>query len=196
MIESLEGEVWKPVVGFLGYDISNMGRIRSYRKLTHDAEGKINGSIVADKVQRMLNPKPARNSKRPFVTFRVNGKRINKPVHSIVALAFLGPCPIGLETCHWDDDNTNNQVSNLRYDTRTANRLDAIRNGKTPSGENHCCATITDNEVAEIRELFAKGGITYTEVGQKYHKTKSTTWAIVNGKSRKKSGGPIKGIDY
>jgi hypothetical protein len=50
-------------------------------------------------------------------------------VHSLVALAFLGPCPEGLECCHWDGDPGNNRPGNLRWDTSSANLLDRQRHG-------------------------------------------------------------------
>jgi HNH endonuclease/NUMOD4 motif len=50
-------------------------------------------------------------------------------VHLIVLEAFEGECPEGLEACHWDDVPSNNKLSNLRWDTRIANRADMARNG-------------------------------------------------------------------
>ena len=49
--------------------------------------------------------------------------------HVLVLEAFKGPCPTGKESCHWDDDGLNNNIDNLRWDTRRRNVADAIRNG-------------------------------------------------------------------
>ena len=45
------------------------------------------------------------------------GKRKQFLVHDLVALAFIGPKPAGMQTCHNNDDKRNNIASNLRYDT-------------------------------------------------------------------------------
>jgi len=51
-------------------------------------------------------------------------------VHRLVLTAFTGPCPTGLEACHFPDTNpSNNYLENLRWDTRSANQKDAVRSG-------------------------------------------------------------------
>lgn len=50
-------------------------------------------------------------------------------VHQAVLLAWIGPRPDGMEACHNDGNHKNNTVENLRWDTRSANRLDAIKHG-------------------------------------------------------------------
>lgn len=42
-------------------------------------------------------------------------------VHQLVMLAFVGPCPEGLEIDHIDLDTGNNSVGNLRYVTHQEN---------------------------------------------------------------------------
>jgi hypothetical protein len=47
----------------------------------------------------------------------------------LVLLAHRGECPPGQQACHWDDDNTNNAVANLRWDWPENNVADRRRNG-------------------------------------------------------------------
>src|SRR5699024_9639299 len=60
-------------------------------------------------------------------------------VHRLVMEAFVGPCPEGMEVCHWNDNASDNRLSNLRYDTRSANTMDMIRNGRhNHARKTHC----------------------------------------------------------
>ena len=46
-----------------------------------------------------------------------NGQRFFR-VHRLVLSAFVGPCPVGMEACHFPDRNpSNNHLENLRWDT-------------------------------------------------------------------------------
>lgn len=73
----------------------------------------------------------------------LNGKAYSRPVHALVALAFLGPRPDGEEIRHLDGDPSNNCVENLRYGTHAENVRDKIMHG-TNVGANaaktHCPA--------------------------------------------------------
>ncbi len=50
-------------------------------------------------------------------------------VHVLVLTAFRGHCPAGMEGCHNDGDPKNNRLSNLRWDTHSANQKDGFRHG-------------------------------------------------------------------
>lgn len=105
------GEEWRPVVGHEGaYEVSNLGRVRSRVR-------NPNGRIMSGAVN---------SSGR--IQVKLAGKLTQ--VHRVVMEAFVGPVPDGLEVLHWDDDPTNNALSNLRYGTRGENLHDLVRNGK------------------------------------------------------------------
>jgi hypothetical protein len=60
-------------------------------------------------------------------------------VYNLVAAAFLGPKPPGLEVCHDDGDASNTAADNLRYDTRTANERDKQLHGTHHNSvKTHC----------------------------------------------------------
>jgi phage FluMu protein Com len=50
-------------------------------------------------------------------------------VHWLVARAFLGPRPDGMEIRHLDGDYQNCTASNLLYGTKSENALDAVQHG-------------------------------------------------------------------
>jgi hypothetical protein len=110
----MTAETWKPIPGFPGYDVSDQGRVRSYRRVHGFGEW-----IVANEPQRILRPGTDPNGYK-FVQL-MNGDRRVIRVQALVMLAFVGPCPEGFEICHNDGTRANNSLANLRYDTHTAN---------------------------------------------------------------------------
>jgi hypothetical protein len=122
-----EIETWLPVVGWEGlYDVSDQGRVRSVDRIVRYSDGR-----QAKFRAQVLTLKRNGKYRRLYVGLCRNGIHHYSYVHTLVLEAHVGPCPSGLECCHWDDDPTNNHVSNLRWDTRTANRQDALRNGRS-----------------------------------------------------------------
>ena len=54
-------------------------------------------------------------------TFFINGKYVGRRIHQVVAECYLGPCPVGLEVDHIDNNKTNNHYTNLQYLTKANN---------------------------------------------------------------------------
>lgn len=116
-------ERWKPVKGYEGiYEVSDHGRVRSLDRtvLRNEHEMKQKGRILKQYALR---------GKHRMVKMARNGTRRNAYVHQLVATAFIGERPEGMEVCHWDDNPQNNHVSNLRWGTHGDNMRDMNRNG-------------------------------------------------------------------
>lgn len=132
---SLEGEIWKDVVGYEGlYQVSNMGRIAT---LSHTIECLSDYNGI--KVKKTFNIKQCLRKlylgKHGYVecTLR-NGKRIKlMKVHRIVAEAFI-PNPQNLSSVnHKDEDKTNNHIDNLEWCTHKYNSNYGTRNKRIKS---------------------------------------------------------------
>lgn len=115
-------EIWKPIPGAPRYQASSEGRIKGPRRILKPQNHPLGYRIVS-------------------VEF--DGRFTSKTVHSLVALAFLGPRPAGKEVAHWDGDKTNNGPFNLRYCTHAENMADNKRNGVW-CGHRPSKATITE----------------------------------------------------
>ncbi|MDM3894746.1 NUMOD4 motif-containing HNH endonuclease [Mycobacterium intracellulare] len=125
-------EAWRPVVGWEGlYEVSDQGRVRSVERIVQF------GSQTRTVRSTIL--KPGETTKGALYVVLSNGRPKNRRVHQLVLEAFVGPCPPGMEGCHWDDDKKNNALTNLRWDTHSANELDKVRNGgHTNASKTHC----------------------------------------------------------
>ncbi len=74
-----------------------------------------------------------------IVAFSRGGVVTKFPVHRLVLLTFAGPNPEGTEACHNNGDRTDNRATNLRWDSRSANRLDAVaHNTHNNSSKTYC----------------------------------------------------------
>lgn len=119
----LDGEEWRDIVGWEGlYKISSYGRVLSYRRYPDG---------------RFLKPGLASHG-YPTVML---GRKNSRTLHSLVAEAFIGPCPPGCEVRHQDDDRQNPRADNLLYGTRSANIYDAVERGRWSQGGKAARAT-------------------------------------------------------
>lgn len=106
-------------------------------------------------------------------------------VHRLVLEAFVGPCPEGMEACHWDNNGLNCKLSNLRWDTPVNNQRDRIRHGTDNQGENprlgeECgWAVLTEKKVLRIRRLYKKGWGGYKRLGKRFRVDWSTIRDVV-----------------
>jgi hypothetical protein len=105
-------EEWRPVVGFPDYEVSSLGRVRSYKQ----------------RAPRILRHGSNRCGYAQ-VRLCIQGILHTRTVHTLVAEAFHGPRPEGLEVRHLDGTRTNNQASNLTYATRLVNMRDQLIHG-------------------------------------------------------------------
>jgi HNH endonuclease len=82
--------------------------------------------------------KPAEQTHYRVRLYR-DGKGATKLVHKLVAEAFIGDCPPGMEVCHGDGNYLNNRASNLSYGTHSQNMQDMVRHGTSYSAnKTHC----------------------------------------------------------
>lgn len=127
-------ERWLPVVGYEGlYEVSNMGRVRGVDRLEVTKAGYTR--------QRRGKVRSLKQNRDGYMVVMLSreGKRRTVKVHRLVLEAFVGPCPEGHEACHYNDDPADNRLQNLRWDTRSENLLDQVRNGiHRHSRTTHC----------------------------------------------------------
>lgn len=150
-----EREIWKPVPGFEGYEVSNLGRVRSVDREV------VQTSPWGGFIRRRLRGKILAPGSHPDGHLLVNLSIGNKPhmrrVHCLVLLTFVGEPPAGMEGCHNNGKPTDNRLSNLRYDTPKGNNADKLRHGTHQRGEAQGAARLRREDVRQIRSSNLPG---------------------------------------
>lgn len=109
-IESIDGEIWKPILGYKDYFVSNMGRIKHYVK-TYDAYCLLT---------------PQKNVLNGYYYVGISGK--NLALHRIVAHSFVdGETQDNNTVNHIDGNKDNNKASNLEWMSQSSNNIHSYR---------------------------------------------------------------------
>ena len=128
-------EIWRAVKDFEGsYEVSSLGQVRSLDRQVPSCRGRTRAAPG-----RVLSPTRTKGGYAQ-VSLRGSGRRRTAHVHSLVLEAFVGPRPRpGMEACHGDGDSSNDRLSNLRWDTNSANHYDAVRHRSHFQSSKTCC---------------------------------------------------------
>jgi hypothetical protein len=120
MVSQPTPERWRPVDAVPGYEVSDLGRVRSLDR--YEARG---ARMVRVRVGRLLR---LATSDRGYRVVSLAG--VPRKVHRLVAVAFLGPAPAGRpEVNHLDGNKRNNRATNLEWSDRPGNMLHAYARG-------------------------------------------------------------------
>jgi hypothetical protein len=200
MSEQTIAEEWRTVNGFLGYEVSNLGRVRSWR--TGGGRGvRLRERCTVLKPTRLPN---GYYQVRFPVGKKSSGRKYPRTIyrcfylHRLVLEHFFGPCPGGMEACHASGDKSDNSVSNLRWDTPAGNARDKYRHGTVLFGERNPSMKLTDEQVREMIALRPTTPI--ADLAERYGVTQQTVSRICKGVKRKNLAGwpdarPVEGPD-
>lgn len=137
-----EVEIWKNAVGFNGYQVSTLGRIRSMRRRTC----------------KILRARPLPLGYVQIGLFRDDGSRKPTFLHRLILMTFVGPAPEGKpHVNHIDFNRSNNRLSNLEWISRAENQRHTARAGRMARGERNSGAKLNREQIATIRDLRASG---------------------------------------
>ena len=173
--DDLDGEQWAPIEGHNGYQVSNYGRIKSFKL----------------GIPKILKPAINRDN---YLICRLSAKSVSKSytVHRLVAKAFISNPENKREVNHIDGCKFNSVVSNLEWVTPGENRKHAFDTGLTKAqrGEENGMAKLKNSDAVYIREN--PGKLTLEQLAKKFGIDKTNASLIQRGKTFKEVGGRIR----
>lgn len=173
-------EIWRIVKGYEGlYEVSNLGRVRSIDRIVWDYDPrwenkrsrKLRGRILSQANQDYLS-----------VMLSKDGIESSYSVHRLVLEAFAGPCPDGMEACHWDGNSKNNRIDNLRWDTRKNNHIDKQRHGTNNAGQDNPMSATGRERRYLVKADWESGKYTLADLSTKFDMNEADIVKLLNGK--------------
>ncbi len=160
-------EIWRPIPGFAAYAVSDLGRVKRVVPGKRSRECRVAKPWIS-------------NHGYETVGLFMDGKNHKRLIHRLVCETFHGPAPVaGSQVAHGDGTRRNNRADNLRWASRSENMEDArghgtmaigVRHGRsvcperTPRGEKHGHAKLTEHDVIVIRGISGKSGRAVAEM--------------------------------
>jgi hypothetical protein len=156
-------EIWLPVIGYEGYyEVSDHGNVRSLDRIVTCTD-LLNGTprqrqwVMKGRVLAVSLTSPTRRGVYRKVQLARDGKSRPYLVYVLVARAFLGPLPEGMETRHGSAGQLEDSVWNLSYGTHDENQHDRVRDQTNPVGIRNGQSKLTEQIVLECRTRHAAG---------------------------------------
>lgn len=167
---------YRNIDSFPGYRVGSDGSVWSCwaRVYTPGVKGC---RYALGTIWRRLKP----DSSGTYLTVALSRK--TRHVHRLVLEAFVGPCPHGMEACHFPSrDTNNNAVSNLRWDTHIENVSHKVLHGTHLRGLRNPKCKLTPQQVRAIRIIYEAGGVQQSDIAALYGVTRQLIWRIIKRK--------------
>jgi transposase-like protein len=154
-VQVVESTRWQVIPYAPAYEVSDRGDVR---RVTPQS-GTHKGLVLRGSVSRWG---------RRHVTLREGGRNVDRPVHRLVAEAFVPGRFPGAVVNHIDGNPLNNAATNLEWVLPRDNEAHAVRLGLKVYGEGIVHARLTADAVREARARYAAGGVTVTALAREY----------------------------
>jgi hypothetical protein len=158
-------EIWRAVINHEGYEVSNLGQVRSLDR-SWPQRTRHGTWCTFHKKGRVLSPG---TQKSGHVTVAL-GRGNSRLVHQLVCEAFHGSRPEGLEVRHLDGDCVNNAATNVAWGTRSQNIRDRKWHGNP--------VILSVDAVRSIRELLSEGDLSGREIAARFGVHEATISAV------------------
>lgn len=141
-------EEWREVPDFPDYEVSDQGRVRSWKRM---GNGAVQGGRA--KTPHIITPKMLNTYGHKFVETWENKKRTKHNLHRLVLTVFDRPPREGERALHKNNDPADNRVDNLYWGSAADNSADMVRAGHSQRGEKNTKAKLTERDVHLIQRM-------------------------------------------
>ncbi len=142
-----EGVEFRQVPNYPGYAVSRCGRVASSKPKR--GRGPSTGWNVLSGWRR--------RDGYLSVSLCGGGNKVSRFVHRLVLMAWVGPCPDGMECRHLNGDPADNRMENLAWGTKQENQADRVRHNTDNRGSRHPLTKLTEADIPVIRRLLSQG---------------------------------------
>jgi hypothetical protein len=182
--ERSQTEFWKPIQGWLGYDVSTKGRVRTFKK--RQGARRLRGGWAMTNEPQIRKACPDGEGYL-YVSLCGEGRKRECPkIHRLVAQAFIPNVDNLSEVNHKTGLQSDNRDRNLEWVTRSQNIQHADRNGLRvlPKGEKTVNAKLTDVVVLQMRQR-ARAGEPTSHLAQEFGVNWKTASHAISGQTWK-----------
>lgn len=132
-----------------------------------------------------------------MVRAMIDGERIHAMAHRLVWQHINGDIIPGHEINHDNGLKDDNRPANLLCGTGGDNAKHAHAFGLCDQfGQKNPSVKLTDNQVAQIRLAYERGGYTQAQLAKRFNVSHQAVSKIVKGQRRPKQGGPTTNEDH
>lgn len=100
-------------------------------------------------------------------------------VHRVAWILTFGPIPKGLLVCHHCDNPGCCNPYHLFLGTHADNMADAVSKGHFPRGETSYLSKLTEDNVLDIRQLYASGECTVQDLAEEFGVGKRCVYRVI-----------------
>lgn len=178
-------EIWKTIIGFEDYIISNWGRVKTTsRKIryTHALTGLEHFRLSSERFLKVYDNK---HTGYKFIQPRHNGIPVNRTIHRLVACTFVNNPDLLPIVNHIDGNKHNNTADNLEWCTDAYNYEHASKTGLTARGERVATAVLNEKCVIAIKNLLKQNLLTHKQIADLFEISRASVSLISEGKTWK-----------
>lgn len=148
-------ERWLPVAGFTGYEVSSLGRVRSWKPERRFCKPPTEPRIISQRPNAQGYP---------YVSLVIGQRHLKPRVHRLVLGAFDSSCPPGMQCRHLNGDRSDNRLCNLSWGTPSENNADKYLHGTAQFGARNNAAKLNDALVKLLRYMRVVHRVQLTEL--------------------------------
>lgn len=180
----IAGEEWRAVEGWNGYEVSDMGRIRTRGRIVKRNNGE--NFFVAGRIK---NLRLSSSKKYLCVNLSKDGRFQTIQAHRLVAIAFIGGRTEQRKCVnHKDGNGLNNFADNLEWVTYKENSKhsrEVLKHSGASKGEKNGGARLTEQQALDAKRLYKSNQADIPQLAEKFGVHRKSMYRLLTGRNWK-----------